>query len=74
MCNAGSAWRQDHSACAGTGLCHSVRSDGEAAGQHTGGPSADMWLLVCHVEAGECSMIAKTCLLLVLAVRAVSAR
>lgn len=58
----GGAWTQDHSACPGLGLRDSVRSHGEAASQHTGGPSAHMQLHVLHMEAGKCTGSAEAAL------------
>ena len=51
--HSGSAWHKDHTACAGTGLCDDGWSLRQAASQHPGRPPADLWLLVCNMEAGE---------------------
>lgn len=59
-CVLGSAWHKDYTACAGAGLCDNGWSPRQAASQHPGGPPADLWLLVCNMEAGECLFFVQT--------------
>lgn len=48
----GTPWNQDHSACLGNRLRYCSHCYRKAAGQHSGGPSAHLWLHVCYLEEG----------------------